>query len=76
MPMAEARDRDSREEVEVGVAVGVGERRAFAVIECDPGEQRNPLAAGRDIALFGVENFFRLGPGNVSLDCRQFAVAG
>jgi len=74
--MAEARDRDSGEEIDVGVAVGVGERRAFAVIECDPGEQRNPLAAGRDIALFGVENFFRLRPRNVSLDCRQFAVTG
>jgi len=76
MPMAEARDCDSREEIDIGVAVGVGERRAFAVIECDSGEQRNPLAAGRDIALFGVENFLRLRPRNVSLDCRQFAVAG
>jgi len=76
MRMAEARDCDSREEIDVGVAVGVGERRAFAVIECDPGEQRNPLAAGRDVALFGVEDFLRLGTGNMSLDCRQFAVAG
>ncbi len=74
MPMAEARDRDSREEVEVGVAVGVGERRAFAVIECDTGEQRDSLASGRDVALFGVENFLRLGTGNGGLDCRHFAV--
>jgi hypothetical protein len=76
MPMAEARDCDSGEKIDVGVAVGVGERRALAVIECDPGEQRDSLAAGRNIALFGVENFFRLGPRDVSLDCRQFAVAG
>jgi hypothetical protein len=76
MPMAEARDCDAREEIDIGVAVGVGEGRAFAVIECDSSEQRNPLAAGRDIALFGVENFLRLRSRNVSLDCRQFAVAG
>jgi hypothetical protein len=76
MPVAETCHRNPGEEIDVGVAVGVGERRAFAVIECDTGEQRNPLAAGRDIALFGVENFFRLRPRNVSLDCRQFAVAG
>jgi len=76
MPMAQARDCDSCEEIDVGVAVGVGERRAFAMIECDAGEQRDTLAAGRDIALFGVENFLRLWTGNMSLDCRQFAVAG
>ena len=38
MPMAEARDRYPGEEIDVGVAVRVGERRAFAVIECDAGE--------------------------------------
>jgi len=68
MPMAEARDRYSREKIDVGVAVGVGERRAFAMIECDTGEQRDALASGRDVALFGVENFLRLGTGNGSLD--------
>jgi hypothetical protein len=76
MRMPQARDCDSGEEIDVGVAVGVGERRAFSVIECDPREQRNPLAAGRDIALLGLENFLRLRPRDVSLDCRQFAVAG
>jgi len=68
MPMTEARDRDSGKEIYICVAVGVGERRAFAVIKCDTGEQRNPLASGRDIALFGVENFLRLGTWNCSLD--------
>jgi len=75
MPMAEARDCHPGKEIEVGVAVRVGKGSAFAVIECDSGEQRNPLASGRDVALFGVEDFFRLGTGNGSLDCRQFAVA-
>ena len=74
--MAEARDRHSREEIDIGVAVRIGERRAFAMIERDTGQQRDSLASRRDIALFGVENFLRLRPGNMSLDCRQFAVAG
>jgi hypothetical protein len=68
MPMTEARDRDPGEEIDVGVAVRVGECRAFAVIEREAGEQRNPLASGRDVALLGVENFLRLGTGNWSLD--------
>jgi hypothetical protein len=74
--MAEARDCDSGEEIDVGVAVGVGQGRAFTMVEREAGQQRNPLAAGRDIALLGLENFLRLRPGNMSLDCRQFAVAG
>ncbi len=37
--MPEARNGDAREEIDVGVAVGVGERRAFAVIERETGEQ-------------------------------------
>jgi hypothetical protein len=68
MTMTEARDRNSCEKIYIGVAVGVGERCAFAVIECDAGEQRNPLTSGRDIALFGIENFLRLGTWNRSLD--------
>ena len=76
MPMTEARDRNPGEKIDVSVAVGIGKRCAFTVIECDTGEQRNPLAPGRDVALFSVENFLRLGPGNVGLDCRQFAVGG
>jgi hypothetical protein len=66
--MTEAGDCYSGKKIDIGVAVGVGERRAFAVIERDAGEQRNPLASGRDVALFGVENFLRLGTGNRSLD--------
>jgi hypothetical protein len=36
MSMAEAGDRDAREKIHVDVAVGVGERRAFTVIEAMP----------------------------------------
>src|ERR1035437_6793721 len=61
MCMAEARDRDARKEIHVGVAVGVGKRRAFTVVEGEAGEQRNSLAAWRDILLFGVEDLLRLG---------------
>ena len=74
--MAEARDRDAGEKIHVGVAVGVGKRRAFAVIERDAGEQRNSLAARRDILLFGVEDLLRLGAWNRGLDCRKFSVGG
>ena len=63
MSMAEAGDRDAREEIDVDVAVGIGERRAFAVIDRDSGQQRNTLASRRDIALFGVEDFAGLRPG-------------
>ena len=72
--MPEARDRDARKEIDVGVAVGVGERRAFAMIECEAGEQRNSLAAGRDIFLFEVEDLFRLGSWNSCLDRGKFSV--
>ena len=60
MRMTKAGDRYSREKIDVGVAVGVGEGRAFAMIECETGEQRDSLAAGRDIFLFEVEDLFRL----------------
>ena len=62
--MAEARDRDAREKIDVGVAVGVGERRPFAMIERETGQQRNSLAPGRDVFLFEFEDLFRLGSGN------------
>src|SRR5258707_4792126 len=68
MRMAEACDRDARKKIDVGVAVGVSERRAFAMVECEAGEQRDSLAAGRDIFLFEVEDLFRLGSWNGSLD--------
>ena len=76
MRMAKACDRDAGEKIDVDVAVGVGERRAFAVIEGDTGEQRDALAAGRDIFLFEVEDLLRLGSGNCSLDRGKFSVGG
>src|SRR5258708_3668825 len=76
MRMAEACDRYTCEKVDVGVAVGVGEGRAFAVIECEAGEQRDSLASGRDIFLFEVEDLFRLGSRYCSLDRGKFSVGG
>src|SRR5712692_9437253 len=56
MGMAEARDGDSREKIEIDVAVGVGQRRAVAMIEGNAGEQRDALPAGRDKTLLAIEN--------------------
>src|SRR5208283_4804290 len=64
MSMAEARDGDPREKVDVDISIGVGERGALAVIDRDTGEQRNALAAWCDVGLFLVENFPRPGSGN------------
>ncbi len=70
--MTEAGDGDARKEIDVGVTVGVGERRAFTVIECETGEQRDSLAAGRNIFLFEVEDLFRLGSWNSCLNRGSF----
>src|SRR6202795_2123789 len=68
MRMTKACDRNAREKIDVGVTVGVGEGRAFAVIESETGQQRDSLAAGRDIFLFKVEDLFRLGSRYCRLD--------
>src|ERR1700722_3183388 len=68
MRMAQACDRYAREKIDVSVAVGVSEGRAFAVIESETGQQRDSLAAWRDIFLFEVEDLFRLGSRYCSLD--------
>src|ERR1700690_762518 len=70
MRMPQACNRDAREEIDVGVAVGVGEGRAFAVVECEACEQGNSLTAWRDIFLFEVEDLFRLGSWTSSLNRR------
>ena len=71
MSMAEARDRDAREKIDIDISVGIGERGAFAVIDRDTGEQRNALASGRDVSLFLIENFARLGSRNRELLPRE-----
>src|SRR5580693_65154 len=76
MRMSQACDRDTREKIDVGIAVGVGQGRAFAVIECETGEQRDSLAAGRDIFLFEVEDLLRLRSRYCSLDRGKFWVDG
>ena len=70
MAMAETRDRNAGEEIDEHVAVDVGERRALAVIERDPGEQRDTLAAGRDMALLVGEQRARVRSGNRGGDFR------
>src|SRR6202030_4014468 len=74
MRMTKAGDRYTGEKIDVSVAVGVGQGRAFAVIECETGQQRDSLAAGRNIFLFEVEDLFRLGTRYCSLDRGKFSV--
>src|SRR5580704_4745166 len=76
MRMSQACARDTREKIDVGIAVGVGQGRAFAVIECETGEQRDSLAAGRDIFLFEVEDLLRLRSRYCSPDRGKFSVGG
>ena len=70
MAVAEARDRDAGEKIDEHVAVDVGERRALAMIERDAGEQRDTLAAGRDMALLVGEQRARIRSGNRGGDFR------
>ncbi len=70
MSMAEAGDRDAGKKIDVGIAVGIGQGGAVAVFEGDSRQQRDPLAARRDIALLVGEDLARFGPGYVSYDLR------
>src|SRR5271166_2329447 len=70
--VAEGGDRDAGEKVEVGVAVGIGERGAVAMIEGDLGEQRDALAAWRHMALFLVKDCARFGSRDRGFDLGQF----
>src|SRR5262249_36028564 len=53
MPVAEARDGDTGEEIQVLVAVDVDERAAATRFERQLGELRNALEPGRDPLLLG-----------------------
>src|SRR5208282_149805 len=56
MAVAEAGHCDSGEEIDVDVAVGVGQRSAIAALEGHSGQRRDSLAARRYIArLFGED---------------------
>ncbi len=66
MAMAEAGHRHPGEKIHVHVAVNVGQGGAFAVVERDSGQRGNPLAAWREIVLFGREDRTRPGTGNRS----------
>ena len=45
MGMAEARYCDAGKKVQVDVAIGVGQRRAVSVIECEASKLRDSLTA-------------------------------
>ena len=53
--VAEAGDRHAGVQIEVGVAVEIGQRRSAAVLDGQLGEQRDRLQAGRDVLLFFVK---------------------
>src|SRR5262249_9622501 len=59
MRVPEARDRDPGEEIEVGVAIEIRDRRALAGVERQLGEQRNALLSGRDHRLLRVNRLAR-----------------
>src|SRR4029077_5931530 len=61
---------DAGEKVDEDIAVYVGKRGPLAVIEGKAGQQRNTLAAGRDMALLVGEQRARLWPGNRGVDFR------
>ncbi len=71
MGMAEARDRHAGKEIQIDVAVGVGQSRARAVIKSESGQQRDPLTARRDIALLALENRAGLGSGDRQRNVRH-----
>src|SRR5579875_128370 len=74
MAMAEAGDRHSGKEVEVHVAVDIGQRGPFTVIEGHTGQRGNPLAPRREIALLLFKQCARARPGRWSCYCRKFAL--
>src|SRR5712692_3009264 len=74
MAVAKAGDRYAGIKIEVNVVVGVGQGRAFAMIEGDTGKERNTLAARRDVALFVRKNFARLRARYRRRDTRQLAI--
>jgi hypothetical protein len=61
MGMAEAGDPDSGDEIDVDIAIDVGQRRTLAMIEREACEQCDPLPSGSDIALLSFENLPRFG---------------
>ncbi len=56
MAMAKAGHRHAGEKVDIDVAVGVGQGSAFAVIEGDPGQRGNALAARREIFFLLIKD--------------------
>ena len=57
--MAEAGNPDAGNEIDIDVAIGVGQRCTFAMVEREARKQRNSLPSGSDVALFGFKNLLR-----------------
>ena len=62
MRIAEARDADARQEIDVPVAVDIEEQRALAMIDADRAKERKALRAGCEMLLLFVEDLTRFGP--------------
>ena len=64
MRMAEAADRDAGDEVEILVAVDVGDRAALRMVDDDLREERDRLQAGRHRLRLVLEDRLRLRAGH------------
>ena len=64
MRVAEAADRDAGDEVEIFVAVDVGDRAALRMVDDDLREERDRLQAGRHRLRLAVEDRLRLRTGH------------
>src|SRR6185295_16258618 len=60
MRVAEARDTDTGEEIDVGIAVYIPQHRALAVIHAELAEERDALRAGCEVLRLGLEDALRL----------------
>src|SRR6266550_2111301 len=63
----ETRDADSREQVDVAVAVHVVQHGPFAAIDGQLAEQRHALGPGSEVPRLEVEQGLRLGTGDLNL---------
>ena len=74
MRVAEAADRNAGDEVEIFVAVDVGDRAALGMIDDDLREERDRLQAGRHRLRLALEDRLRLRAGHGA--ARKLARAG
>ena len=63
MGIAEARDTDAGEQVDVAIAIGVVEDGALAAVDAESAEQRDALGAGGEVPRLRLELGLGLRPG-------------